>query len=249
MKTRMTSARCCCGAGGGFVCDPITGYVDDFETLGLYDGALGPGGWNTISNGLNGYSMQIQPVGTLEIARNGLLQEPGPFDLSRCAVYSTSFSNIRHRLTYAWEAPIYTGFSVSELIGLRVHMSSEYNTVDDQYRALQHDLEYVSGTGWRHRFTLINQGVETTYYSGPIIQAAQYPNPAGPFEIQIQMLMFRLLSGAWRLQPFSGNTSLGFVTTQPLAGDAQIPWYHGFGTTGYDTVAARINRFEYFAST
>ena len=97
MKTRMVSARCCCGAVGPIPCDPVTGITDNFQTL---QESTGDGGWG-YSVGL-AVTPVISPIGTLVIDQNDPFFGV-PWTFFRCAVWTPNFFNIRHYLKCQFE--------------------------------------------------------------------------------------------------------------------------------------------------
>lgn len=244
MKTRMVSARCCCGAVGPIPCDPVTGITDDFQTL---QESTGDGGWG-YSVGL-AVTPVISPVGTLVIDQNDPFFGV-PWTFFRCSVWTPNFTNIRHYLKSQFEN---FGTEVNEIRGVSVYATFMLNGVTRTW-ALSHDVAYVTGTGWRHRFTLEHpNAANAVWFSGPIIQAAQSPAPTGPFDSEIQFVMFKLLSGAWQVTAYNGNTVLGSrATATPtnsgtLGGD-EAEWSHGFSGWS-DLKVTRVDRWQYFAST
>lgn len=244
MKTRMASARCCCGPGGPIPCDPITGITDDFQVL---QQSTGDGGWGW-STGI-AMTPAIQPVGTLLLDQNNQFFGE-EFTFFRCSVWSDNFTNIRHYLKCQFEN---YGTEVNLIRGPSIY--ARFLLLGSaRLWTLRHDIAFVSGTGWRHRFTLEHPGAaNAVFFAGPIVQAAQSPAPTGPFDSEIQFIQFRLLSGAWQVTSyFNGNVLGSRATATPtntaIGGGVEPEWDHGFGGTA-DMKVTRVDRWQYFAAT
>lgn len=243
MKTRMASARCCCGPGGPIPCDPITGITDDFQELQT---STGDGGWLWVTS----LSMTpvVQPVGTLLLDQNAVFGEDYTF--FRCSVWADNFTNIRHYLKSQFEN---YGSEVDLIRGPSVYARFSLLGAGRVW-SLSHDIAFVAGTGWRHRFTLEHpSAANAVFFSGPIVQSAQFPAPTGPFDSEIQFIQFRLLSGAWQVTSyFNGNVLGSRATAAPTntnnTGGIEAEWSHGFAGTA-DMRVARVDRWQYFAST
>lgn len=248
MKTRMASARCCCGPGGPIPCDPITGITDDFQ---VYQQSQGAGGWAFL--GGTTFGPQIQPLGTLLVQQQSLING-GPFSFDRCSVWNAGFTYFRWTLTYQWEN--FGGQGNTFIAG--PYINADFSNGNQRW-FLRNDIEFAGG--WYHRLELIRPGAASIVRYRNLLQAAQFPQPTGPFEIELQLVLFRLLSGAWQAQMFFNGSSVASGTTQTPANVDQaatvLPEFrHGFGASSRpsdplftDVAVLRVDRWQYFATT
>lgn len=250
MKMRLASARCCCGGGGTLPCDPTTGTNDEFLSLVL---STGQGGW-TYSTSIS-MVPTISPVGTL------LLTEPesllrAPFNFDRCAIWDTNWDlpatllradNARWRLRATFEP---WSDTTSPVQGLTVFGRFPTGTGNKLYALTQY-LEFVVGTGWRHKFTFESPGADPySVYSGAVIQVAETPTPTGPFTTELELLIDRRRIGAsagtWYANAWWNTTALFSDRDITTPTCSEVEFSHGFG--GWqDLRETKVDSWYYFA--
>jgi hypothetical protein len=243
MQTRMASARCCCGQTGVIPCDPITGITDTFET---YQQSQGVGGWS-FSGGTT-YAPTIQPLGTLLVQQSSAFVG-SPFSFDRCAVWNAGFTYFRWVLAYQWEN--FGGQGSTYIAG--PYVNADFANGSQRW-FLRNDIEFAGS--WYHRLELVRPGNTSIVRYRTLLQAAQFPQPTGPFEAEIQLLLIRLLSGAWQCHMYFNGSLLASGATQQPANADMPEFRHGFGASSRpidplltDVAVLRADRWQYFAAT
>lgn len=252
MKTRMASARCCCGPGGQLVCDPISGYSDEFDLLAA---GGGPGRWEWST--LLGNDPFVS-AGQFVVEESGAFSRGPLLTMQRCAVWDQvilggtwpTAVGFQYRMWYSFEA-----FPTSTTIdGVSLFFQLRQAGTAITY-SVTHGLAFVSGTGWRNRITLQSPArPAASVYAGGILQAAQFPSPQGPFVGEMIVTVTSLPSQLWFASvTFNGTNVLGYpagTVNRPVNTDASgvtlSEFLHGF-SAGVDVKAIRVSRWQYTA--
>lgn len=234
MKFRMASARCCCGGvAPPSECDPITGTQDTFATLDPK--------WTILQTIYE--TVGINPVGTLRILNDSAFFD-GLFQLSRCAVFNSTWSSApsttradraRWRIVGSYQLTAGRDDPGGFIPGLNVYGSFQDATTSKTY-SLSHGLKFFTGVGWKQRLSFSEPGLASPYVVdlATVVQAAQSPYPIGPFSFDLDLLLDRRQSGAnagsWSASAWFNSGSI-FADRDIVAPTSSVSEFaHGFGS-------------------
>jgi hypothetical protein len=248
MKTRMMSARCCCGPGPSPTCDPINGYFDVFDTFSSVPAQfpLVTGRWNlTQEPG----TLVTASSGKVRIDHSGLsVPQTGNTILERCAIWDTfehggswpTTSGIQLRLNYQWSNGNYSlDGQLFESLGAYPDIAElYYDLLSGAFRQrsfVRARLAYTTGVGWRHRFEFVDASsspVVSVAATTAVFSTSRFLPLNSTFSHSLVMAVAPLPSQIWFAQvTLDGTQLMSYPATsmaKPVNGVGEATYITGF---------------------